>query len=318
MLRSRATVAGRRARARSAPALGAVPAAIALQRMAGNHATTRLIQRVQVTGTATPKPEGKQQHHPDYRFTYPNQTEPRLFALDDWVTGKLASPAVAHAAANAGVRNTVTQAVQNWNGNATIVGTLVDQLIAATPVVDWRTADVTQAALGPDPVKSIVPLLLSLKGNIKLREDDRDNNVPTKIKVVGNRKVKTPKTEDTDKDYTIGWDAIMRDARLAMKAKLTAAQPQWAPARKEDVKLLDDVIKTSTDPALVELKRINYLIEKDNQWKTAVKPPQTGSGGSVINYKVTWTGAAESFNFGLGHLRFILFMEWKLLSELLR
>jgi hypothetical protein len=28
--------------------------------------------------------------------------------------------------------------------------------------------------------------------------------------------------------------------------------------------------------------------------------------------------AAESFNFGIGHLRFILFMEWKLLTELLR
>lgn len=311
-----------RSRPDAREAYGAVPrtrgepsAALQLQRMAGNRATAQLIQRVQVTGTVTTNPN--QKHHPHYDFTYPGQQHSRRFDLDQWITNKIESPAVAHAARVPGTAGRVAQAVHGWDGNATIVGTLVDQLIATGPVADWRTADVDPAALGDDPAKSLVPLLLSMKANIRLREDDIPNNVPTNLTITGTPKRVTKFLTGSESKPAIDWGSVLRTARLALKAKLDKQQPEWAPADKDDVRLVDDAIETSTDAGLVELRRIGYLTLKDGQQRTTPKP-KTGTGGSVVNYDVAWTGEAKSFNFGLNHLRFILFMEWKLLTELLK
>jgi hypothetical protein len=115
---------------------------------------------------------------------------------------------------------------------------------------------------------------------------------------------------------------VLKAARLALKGKLDKQDPEWAPADKKDVRLVDDAIETSTDAALVELRRIGALekptsgAQKGRQRFDA--SPHTGKGGTVVNYTVTHEANIESFNFGMNHLTFILWMEWKLLTELMR
>jgi hypothetical protein len=67
---------------------------------------------------------------------------------------------------------------------------------------------------------------------------------------------------------------------------LDKQDPEWAPANKKDVRLIDDAIETSTDAALVELRRIGALekprsgAQKGRQRFDA--SPQTGKGGTVV------------------------------------
>jgi hypothetical protein len=303
-----------------APQRTRIPAALQLQRMAGNRALVQLLQRTNVTGTVTTNPA--QKHHPFYRFTYPDGTADKLFELDKWITDKIDSPAVAHAALQPGTAAAVRQLVHAWDGNASIIGQLIDTLIATAPVTDWKAADISPAVLGGATGKSIVPLLLSLKANLKLREDDIPNNVPTNFNIKGTPKVPTARNTKTDVDKTVGWGSVLKDARLALKGKLDKQDPEWAPADKKDVRLVDDAIETSTDAALVELRRIGALEKpKSGPQKGRQRfdaSPHTGKGGTVVNYTVTHEANIESFNFGMNHLTFILWMEWKLLTELMR
>ena len=55
---------------------------------------------------------------------------------------------MAHAALQPGTAATVRQAVHAWDGNASIIGPLVDTLIATAPVTDWKAADISATVLG--------------------------------------------------------------------------------------------------------------------------------------------------------------------------
>ena len=311
-------------RSQAARAGAAAPPDMALrrlQRAVGNRGLARLLARVQVTGAAT---GSAQQHHPNYSFTFPGDTEAKTFDLDKWITDKIESPAVSYAATRPAVAVAVNGALDAWDGSSSIIGALVDRLIAATQVTDWASADVRQDVLDAAEGRALVSLLLSLKANIRLREDDIATNVPSEFTVMSTPKVVPAKTSMPPEKLTVQWSTSLARARLALRDKLRAVAPEFAPADKNDVRLVDAVILAKPDPALTRLVEVGALAPNNKGQARFKSDTFTGAGAKKVNHVTTFKPPnpdkpdEADFNFGLNHLRFILFLEWKLLSQLLK
>jgi predicted GNAT family acetyltransferase len=260
---------------------------------------------LKVTGTTVGTASGE--HHPTYQFDF-GTGEKESFDLDPWNAGKTG------ANINTGplltvlpeLKAKVEECVGRWNFQRSIIDDLVDVLIAHSPVNVWSAADIPEV-LAAEKTRRTVMHLLALKASINQRVNDIPNNMPTKIKSAFTKKgpARSPET------VTINWSPTLAVCREKLKTKLISGEK--CPDSQQGVKFVTEVVGASTEVGLSTLRKYGILDDK-GRYKAA------GNFRDVVavtvNAKIEQPQDVE-FNFGLNHLRFILFMEWRVVSELL-
>jgi hypothetical protein len=107
---------------------------------------------------------------------------------------------------------------------------------------------------------------------------------------------KKPSSEPTQ-TVQINWKPILKAGREKVKAAIIAGTrcPD-----KDDVMCAHEALEASTDPGLQKLRDLGLL--KGSTFS-----------GSTGSHKVE---TQKSLNFATGHLRFILYLEWRAADEL--
>lgn len=272
-------------------------------------------------GRITP---GAQFHHPTYEFAF-NGGQFETHDLDKWITEATPQGFLAYGStlAQGTYAQTVLPTIQGWNTAQSILVALNPQLVGTTA---WTPSaqvpggfdtnfDTPQAVAASADGRRFARHLLSLQENIALRERDIATNLPQVITVVFKPKSGKPQTHTLRPD----WPGVLADARALLKPKLEAGAA--APANWKDVKLHYLAMWASNDAALTKLREL-ALLKKDNA--DVVKFTNNATSGSGLQRgpaSATWTPAAVDgkpleFNFALGHLRFILWLEWRAMTEL--
>lgn len=284
-----------------------LPALLQLQRHIGNQAVLRggstLVQRINVTGEVE---QGVQQHHPNYFFKF-GAGEREKYDLDPWITKKGAMNADAFLQEQANTPQDVLQLIQNWNGTGSVVDELINTLLANNPVNDWQNADIKDNVAQGAGGQAMVKHLLAMKSNIALRVADIDNNCPTRVAIHEVRK--TPSVNKKT-NLAINWTSILANARLLLQQELAAGHQ--VPDNKDLVRLVDQAIAASADAGIVRLHQTGLLKDDGGQQKFSKKAvvDRIATTATLKNDKI-------SFNFGINHLRFILYLEWRAISELM-
>jgi hypothetical protein len=276
---------------------------------------------VPAQGRVTP---GAQFHHPTYEFAF-NGGQFETHDLDKWITDGTPQGFLAYATTltQGTYAQTVLPTINGWNTAQSILVALNPQLVGTTA---WTASaqvqggfdtnfDTPQTVAATPDGQRFARHLLSLQENIARRERDIPANLPQVITVVFK-----PKSGKNEKHVLQpDWPGVLAQARALLQAKLTAGVA--APADWKDVKLHYLAMWASTDPALTEL-RDRALLTKDNADVVKFKNNATsGNGMQRGPASATWTpakvdGKALEFNFALGHLRFILWLEWRAMTEL--
>jgi hypothetical protein len=304
---------------RSRPdALDAVLARAVRQRAARRPASggTPALARMAVTGTIEPTLQG---HHPTYAYAFPTE-ESVTYDLDAWITKKQGPSPVEYAATGM-TKGDVDLVINGWDTaqsifaalNAAHVGTAAWAPRAKLGAYD-ATVDVPAALGASDAGKLFTRHFLTLQENVALRERDIPNSVPSPIKV--KRTTKKAK-QAVQTEYRPNWSAVVKAARDKLKLKLQAHEdaPEW----KDHVRLVDDVVLSLTDPALKTLHDLGLLYDDDGEaaFKTkATSGTLLDRGESRAELPKRSDGVKLNFNFGIGHLRFMLWLEWRALDEL--
>jgi hypothetical protein len=301
---------------RTAPAPSQqVPASIAellgLQRSAGNLAVARrLVQRVPVQGRITP---GAQGHHPKYEYDF-GGGQFEGYELDKWITSKATTSPLGYAPQIPA--QTITPIVQAWDGSNSIFTGLNTALIGSPvwgPRTDGEpgketTVDVPAPVAQSPAGQAFAKHFLTLQENVALRVADIAANVPQTITVLSKNKKGTDK-----KAFTPSWTNILKGARIRLKAELLARSA--LPATKELVRLLDQEVLNSTDAALVSMRSMGLIVDEAGEAKFK-KKAVSGQKLERAAHTATFTPENITFNFGLNHLSFIVYLEWRAMSEL--
>lgn len=282
---------------------------VALQRSAGNRALARwLVQRVALRGTVTP---GAQDHHPKHEYSFGGE-EAQTYDLDKWITGKAPGSPAGHAAALD--PQAVADVIGNWDVSESIFAVLNRRLIGAaawTPRAGGgfeTTVDVPQEMADSEAGRLFAKHFLTLEENVALRERDVPANTPATITVTGQSK----RGGRQKQVLTPDWNGVLATARGKLKDKLASGEP--APVEKEDVRLVDAVVLGDTDSAMKRLREIGLITGPgDAQFHATAT---SGAGLDRTTYRATLPDKKVKFNFGVNHLRFIIWLEWRAMTEL--
>jgi hypothetical protein len=275
-----------------------------------------------VSGQAQPTP---QVHHPKYIFG--SEESAKEYPLDDWLMSKKDKEEAArfHEVIPE-FRDIVFELVQAWNGGYSIIDPIVQCLSSSTGVVAT-----TEHGKNPQPVGSyrirttvlqnggnMLNRLLAAKHTLGLRHRDL-TQMPINISICYYEKKTLFKKEPLG---IIDWGKVLRCGRLDIREKLLS-KSECAPG---DWKLLKvgEWMQKAGDPVLSALFDTYKLLKPDGlevtQTVTREHPSKKGKKyaisidwGKVTDHK----GIDISWNFSLGHLRFIVWTEWRLLEELL-
>jgi hypothetical protein len=272
----------------------------------------------EVSGHAVPSQSGE--HHPRVSFDFGGWGESESYELDPWISSKAAP--IDLTAFPADPRPRILVCVQGWQFNRSIIDDLVDVLLATKPVLSWNQAEIQEALADDARNRRVVKHLLSLKASVNQRVADIPRNMPTKIqlKFQGKGKAKAPET------ITINWMTVLAEGRRRVKDMLlqgtACPKPRQGKPPAEGVTIVTDALLAVNDPGLAALKKYGILLEGEYQspgyYKeglkytvsaTVLEPgPIKKEGGKTVK---------PDFSFGLNHLRFILYLEWRAVSELL-
>jgi hypothetical protein len=249
--------------------------------------------------------EGQEKHHPMYFFNLPGKKEPEPYDLDLWVTKKYKnSPTEAYK--NKNLNPTIDEIVNNWDCSISIIHGLIDNLLAAEKVEDWKLSKIRSEVFGQEG-SEIVKHFLSLKENIMRRESDIPQNCPTSVKIKSTNKLK--KNKPTEENQNLGWNIILRETRELLKVHLI--NHEKPPEDKNTITLVDEAIKLTSETGFKKLRDNGHFNEK-------LEFSTTGySNNNLDTHDVSWMNKKLKFNFAINHLRFIIYMEWRAVYELL-
>jgi Domain of unknown function (DUF4157) len=246
--------------------------------------------------------EGAQRHHPVYKFTYGNLAEEN-YDLDPWIT--LNSKAGYEGADRSrSFKKSIKRLVKDWDCSNSIIKSLVTHLVGASysTITEVNFAREGLSGMSPMGHRALIRHLLSLEENIGRREGDIPVNCYN-VKL----KTKPRLGDETEEIVSIGWKSLLKDARLLLKKELengTAAPAMHA------IDLIKTAVPNSVDPGISKLRGLGLL---GAEMELDTKPKRHGQN----LYTASGTGSGQ-FNFGYGHLRFILYLEWRIVHELQR
>ena len=258
------------------------------------------------------------EHHPLYYFQL-GTGEKESYDLDLWTTKKTSKPLNPSALKQLDfdLKTIVDTSVAKWNTNNSIVDELLEGVLGS-PVQKWESSAFDPRVAQNEEARRVVEHLLAVKASIAQREGDLTTQLPQTITLNFTAKMKPIQPQA----ISLNWLTTLKSARELLKAQLK--QGTAVPARKEDITLATDAILAKSDPGIGELLKYGYL---DKKGKTVVNPTYKPT---AVKYAVTSkiepaTFKSESgketdveFNFGVNHLRFILYLEWRTVTELLQ
>lgn len=319
--------------ARMAPPVANV---LALQQTAGNHAVANLLRpraaqlmRDRVDGKATWQ---SQRHHPDYEFDFggDNKVQPHF---DKWYSEPLKGVGpLGHA--QTVTANTVQGILAGYNGTGSIVDGIVDALISANPLVPDTMGkpdtdqlgkgykqegryDVQSAVAGSADGRDFAAHYLMLQHNLRVRVGDMKNNVITDVVVDSKSAGKKQKPVTLHPN----WDDALAGARLLLLAKLQGGE---AAPGIHDVGLAHTAV-AATGGDLGELRKMGLLTEEGKKSQQKASKVGAKDGAAATTYSIGKMTPAKtpgnkpmSFNFGINHIRSILYIEWRAFDELKR
>lgn len=256
----------------------------------------RVVQRVPVSLAIV---ESAQDHHPIYQFTtgVGGGAQTHNVDLDPWITRK--GLGYDQKYVDKSQKKAIRKLITSWTCTGSIVNELVKDLVG-TPnvggVYDYQ--DTRRSFVGADLARH----LIAVEENVKLREKDIAINCYN----VSLKKTDRLAGESTE-TKVIGWKTLLKEARGELKKAVLAGKK--CPSAMGDVTLLKTAVQNTTDPSVRDLRALG-LLSDEMGLDTALK--RVGN----VAYEASSTGSG-SFNFGYGHVRFILFLEWRICAELL-
>jgi hypothetical protein len=259
-----------------------------------------------VVGEIDPGEEGRGEHHPYYKFKI-GGGESVTHDLDPWIT-RTTEPIYLRydnfiGRERKSLRKRLNKVINAWDGSKSIIHALLGEFYGVTTEI-WTDWDINVDAIGMKSVDarySLVRQLLSLQENIRRRERDIPANCYN-VDLLTEPRIGVPTTER----IVIGWTTILKEARLLLKAQMKNAVA--CPDGPHDITLLQTAVQNTNDPGIVRLKNLERLSDTMQLDQT---PRRVGHN----RYTATQVGA-KSFNFGYGHIRFILFLEWRIVDDL--
>lgn len=264
------------------------------------------IQMMAVTGAIVEGEEGRGEHHPYYRFTI-GAGQAVTHDLDPWITrtsklGYQKNLAYLEKSEKKKLRKKLDKVINAWDGSKSIVNGLLNEFYGVA-TEDWTDWDFNPDAINLKSAEAnyaLVRQLLSLQENVKRREDDIPANCYN-VDLLTAPRVGEPTTDR----IIIGWKALLKAARVLLKAEMKSKHA--CPAGPGDVTLLQTAVQNTNDAGTLRLRGLN-LLSDTMQLSTA--PLRVGQN----LYTASQVGA-KSFNFGYGHVRFILFLEWRIVDD---
>jgi hypothetical protein len=317
-----------------APPSPQIARVLALQRSAGNRQVADVLrrsrsvpwlQRVNVEGKA--EWTSGQRHHPHYEFTFPGDNR-QTFDFDQWFSGKK-GPAGAYAATI--TPDTVQAIVAQYDGTGSIIDRIVAQLVGTGAMAkpdlaklsdkgytQKATFDVQPGVANAPGGAEFAAHFLALKHNVALREADMRHNVVLSLTVT--TKPKTPAAKDAPKadlkgtPYALEWDAVLAGARRLLAPEL---QKGTAPPIKEKVTFATDALMKAGGN-IGKLRGMGIIDEGLSKKGQSAKGTAQQADHQVVEQtpEKTPDGKPMLFNFGINHLRTILYVEWRATYEL--
>ncbi len=268
--------------------------------------------------------ETGQEHHP--RYVFGPQESATAYPLDDWLMGKKDQEEAARFHKEVeGYKGRARKAVAIWDGTYSIIDPLVSLISSGMGIV-LRTTSGKQ----PQPVTTyriahtfkesggnMVCRLLAAKHTLGLRHRDL-NQVPTSITI---RYWDKKSVADSEYLGNIDWGGVLRCGRLEAKEKLLKGEP--APKNWQTLDVCK-WMKNSNDPVLSKLFDDYKLLKKEDGREvtnTVTRQlPKNKSKKCPISIdwgKIELAKGEVTWNFSLGHIRFIVWTEWRVAEELL-
>jgi hypothetical protein len=209
--------------------------------------------------------------------------------LDPWIVGNRAI------AQPAGQAATVLGLVGAWTCNDSIVDYLVNRLLLTANSGEPLEGTVDSAHLGTDGRRAFVLHLMALRANVAHRVSDVAANCPASVMIVPpKRRGVQPESETVQ----INWTPILRNGRERVRAAILAGTR--CPL-KDNVNCAHDALAAAVQPGLGRLRTLGFLV--GSQFNAS-------AGGSKL-------ATGNKLNFAVGHLRFILYLEWRAVDELI-
>jgi hypothetical protein len=234
------------------------------------------------------------EHHRDSEFRFAGTSARVSYNLDPWIVGHRAI------AQPAGYGAIVTAAVTAWNCNDSIVDHLVNRVALRTASRDVSEGEVDSAHLQDAGRRAFVLHLMALRGNVAQRVMDVASNCPASVMV--DTKVRAGVETET---IQINWGPILRGGRVLVKAAILGGQR--CPG-KDAVTCAHDALSAAvaTQGGLTTLQGYGLLSADGRTFSR--------SAGS----RKMKLGKGKDLNFAVGHLRFILYLEWRAADELMQ
>ncbi len=275
----------------------------------GPWAVSSAVQMMPVKGEIEEGGEGRGEHHPIYKFKVGTGST-ISHDLDPWITktGKVGYQNSKHSlyigkSDRKRLRKSLDKIVNAWDGSKSIIHALLKEFYGVS-TEDWTDWDIDPnkiAIASYEAQQSLVIHLLALQENIMRREGD----IPANCYNV-NLTTKPRVGVETTERVAIGWTTILKEARVLLKAQLV--NKAAAPAAPASITLLQTAVQNTTDAGIVKLKNLGLL--------TDIMQLYAGSKRKGHNLYTAEGDGVGSFNFGYGHLRFILFLEWRIVDDL--
>lgn len=227
-------------------------------------------------------------HHTDFEFRFAGTRQTKRYNLDPWIVGNKAivQPRGQSAA--------VTGLVRDWACNDSIVDHLVNRLLLTSHSAEPLEGTVASAHLATDGPRAFVLHLMALRANIAQRVGDIGANCPSSAMIVPLKKGGgEPET------VQINWRPIFKNGRERVKAEILAGHR--CPG-KDAVLCAHQALAAADQPGLNRLRDLGFLV--GGQFVKS-------AGGRKLQ------GGDNSLNFAVGHLRFILYLEWRAVDELI-
>lgn len=150
--------------------------------------------------------ETNQKHHPHYYFDLGDGKGLEQYDFDKWITNKIAPAALGFIKEQPNIPGKVKDIVIGWDGNSSIIHSLINELIAGNPVVAWNDAQIKANMIRTGTGIGMVKQLLAQKENIIRRENDIPNNCPQELSLSTTTKV--PR-KTSSKKVEINWGRVL-------------------------------------------------------------------------------------------------------------
>jgi len=283
----------------------------------------------------------KQRHHPAYQFRT-GEGSWYTYELDkSLLAGKDTGAATNIRKLFPDIEGKVRAIVQTWNCEDGIVDQLIalfiapaSEYLARRPGTEgekqisvWVNPKLVGAAalVESKPALSMVKRLIAARETLALRYADFESagGMPWNVKVVYSPSGKQSKLIRKEEVVSINWKNVLKQARGLIKVWL-AEKRKPADQKSVDMKAVFVHVKDKDD-GLARLYKLKLIKDIGTTQKSS-----EGKGVMKYDLEIVWeetvtvqkaTGKKEEeeadWNFALGHLRFILFTEWKILHDLI-